>query len=109
MTLLRAEGLVKAYDGKRVVNDVTIEINPGEIVGLLGKNGAGKTTSFRMIVGMIDADAGRVVLMDKDVTRLPMFKRARNGMGYLSQEASVFQKMSVYDNLMSETEASCDR
>jgi len=100
MTLLRAEALVKTYVGRRVVNDVTMEINPGEIVGLLGKNGAGKTTSFRIIVGMIAADAGKVTLKDTDITRLPMYKRARNGMGYLSQEPSVFQKMTVRDNLM---------
>ncbi|MFH1551225.1 MAG: LPS export ABC transporter ATP-binding protein [Planctomycetota bacterium] len=100
MTLLKAEALVKTYDGRRVVNDVTMEIYPGEIVGLLGKNGAGKTTSFRIIVGMIGADAGKVTLKDIDITRLPMYKRARNGMGYLSQEPSVFQKMTVRDNLM---------
>ncbi len=100
MTLLKAEALVKAYDGRRVVNDVTMEISPGEIVGLLGKNGAGKTTSFRIIVGMISADAGKVTLKDTDITRLPMYKRARSGMGYLSQEPSVFQKMTVRDNLM---------
>jgi len=100
MTLLRAEGLVKAYNGRRVVNDVTIEINPSEIVGLLGKNGAGKTTSFRIIIGMIMSDAGKVILNDTDATRLPMYKRARRGMGYLSQEASVFQKMTVRDNLI---------
>ena len=98
--LLAARGLVKIYGGRKVVNNVHFDVRPGEIVGLLGKNGAGKTTSFRMIVGMINADAGRVVLLDKNVTRLPMYKRARNGMGYLSQEASVFQKMTVYDNLM---------
>ncbi len=98
--LLRAEALVKTYDGRRVVNDVTMEINPGEIVGLLGKNGAGKTTSFRIIVGMISADAGKVMLKDTDITRLPMYKRARSGMGYLSQEPSVFQKMTVRDNLI---------
>ena len=100
MTLLKAEALVKTYDGRRVVNDVTMEIYPGEIVGLLGKNGAGKTTSFRIIVGMISADAGKVTLKDTDITRLPMYKRARSGMGYLSQEPSVFQKMTVRDNLM---------
>ena len=100
MTLLKAEGLIKAYDGRRVVNDVAIEIHPGEIVGLLGKNGAGKTTSFRIIVGMISADAGTVTLKDRNITRLPMYKRAQNGLGYLSQEPSVFQKMTVMDNLI---------
>jgi lipopolysaccharide export system ATP-binding protein len=98
--LLEAEGLVKAYGGRRVVDRVSYRVDEGEIVGLLGANGAGKTTSFRMTVGMITPDAGRVRFLRKDVTDLPMYKRARRGIGYLSQETSVFQRLAVEDNLM---------
>lgn len=98
--LLEAEGLVKAYGGRRVVDQVSYRVDEGEIVGLLGANGAGKTTSFRMTVGMITPDAGRVRFLRKDVTDLPMYKRARRGIGYLSQETSVFQRLTVEDNLM---------
>jgi lipopolysaccharide export system ATP-binding protein len=101
MTLLRVRGLVKNYGRRRVVDGVDFEVAPGEIVGLLGPNGAGKTTTFRMACGMIDPDAGSVVLQDKDVTAWPMFKRAREGgMGYLAQESSVFRKLSVQNNLL---------
>lgn len=101
MTLLRVRGLVKNYGRRRVVDGVDFEVAPGEIVGLLGPNGAGKTTTFRMACGMIDPDAGSVVLQDKDVTAWPMFKRARDGgMGYLAQESSVFRKLSVQNNLL---------
>ncbi|HEX6963735.1 MAG TPA: LPS export ABC transporter ATP-binding protein [Lacipirellula sp.] len=101
MTLLRVRGLVKNYGRRRVVDGVDFEVRPGEIVGLLGPNGAGKTTTFRMACGMIDPDAGQVVLQDKDVTNWPMFKRAREGgMGYLAQESSVFRKLSVQNNLL---------
>jgi len=98
--LLETEGLVKAYGGRRVVDRVSYRVDEGEIVGLLGANGAGKTTSFRMTVGMITPDAGRVRFLGKDVTDLPMYKRARRGIGYLSQETSVFQRLTVEDNLM---------
>jgi lipopolysaccharide export system ATP-binding protein len=101
MTLLRVRGLVKNYGRRRVVDGVDFEVRPGEIVGLLGPNGAGKTTTFRMAFGMIDPDAGQVVLQDKDVTNWPMFKRAKDGgMGYLAQESSVFRKLSVQNNLL---------
>jgi len=101
MTLLRVRGLVKNYGRRRVVDGVDFEVRPGEIVGLLGPNGAGKTTTFRMACGMIDPDAGSVMLQDKDVTTWPMFKRAREGgMGYLAQESSVFRKLSVQNNLL---------
>ncbi|RIK82960.1 MAG: LPS export ABC transporter ATP-binding protein [Planctomycetota bacterium] len=101
MTLLRVRGLVKNYGRRRVVDGVNFEVHPGEIVGLLGPNGAGKTTSFRMTCGMIEPDAGSVVLQDKDVTNWPMYKRARDGgMGYLAQESSVFRKLSVQNNLL---------
>lgn len=98
--LLRAENLVKAYRGRRVVDGVTMEVRAGEIVGLLGPNGAGKTTSFYMIVGLEQPDEGTVNFMGQDVTRLPMYQRARLGMGYLSQEPSIFRKMTVEDNIM---------
>jgi lipopolysaccharide export system ATP-binding protein len=98
--LLEAHSLVKAYGGRRVVDQVSYRVDEGEIVGLLGPNGAGKTTSFRMTVGMIAPDAGRVRFLSKDVTDLPMYKRARRGIGYLSQEPSVFQRLTVEDNLM---------
>jgi len=100
MSLLRAEKLVKIYGRRRVVDEVTLEVNKGEIVGLLGPNGAGKTTSFRMTIGMIRPNQGTVYLHDQAVTRLPMYKRARMGMGYLSQEPSLFQRLSVRDNLL---------
>ncbi len=98
--LLQVEGLVKSYRGRRVVDGVHYQVAAGEIVGLLGRNGAGKTTSFRMTVGLILPDAGTVTLNGADCTRLPMFKRARLGMGYLPQEPSIFRRMSVRDNLL---------
>ncbi|MFN0007161.1 MAG: LPS export ABC transporter ATP-binding protein [Planctomycetota bacterium] len=98
--LLEAKGLVKAYGGRRVVDGVHFHVSAGEIVGLLGPNGAGKTTSFRMTVGLVRPDAGEVRLSGKDCAKLPMYKRARLGMGYLPQEASVFRRMSVIDNLI---------
>ena len=97
---LRAEGLTKSFVGRRVVDDVTIEVHPGEVVGLLGPNGAGKTTSFHMIVGLTRPDAGRVYLGDVDVTPLPMYERARRGIGYLPQEPSVFRKLTVEQNII---------
>jgi lipopolysaccharide export system ATP-binding protein len=98
---LRAEGLIKSYSGRRVVDGVSVEVNPGEIVGLLGPNGAGKTTSFHMIVGLVRPDAGGVSLDGRDVSDMPLYKRARAGMGYLSQEPSIFRRMTVEDNLAS--------
>ncbi|HAW52884.1 MAG TPA: LPS export ABC transporter ATP-binding protein [Flavobacteriales bacterium] len=98
--ILRAEHLIKKYKSRIVVNDVSIEVNQGEIVGLLGPNGAGKTTSFYMIVGLIKPNAGKIFLDDMEITTLPMYKRAQNGIGYLAQEASVFRKLSVEDNIM---------
>ncbi|MGL4512113.1 MAG: LPS export ABC transporter ATP-binding protein [Lacipirellulaceae bacterium] len=101
MPLLEARGLVKSYGRRRVVDGVAFEVEPGEIVGLLGPNGAGKTTSFRMTCGMVDPDAGTVRLAGQDVTRWPMYRRARDGgMGYLAQESSVFRKLSVQNNLL---------
>lgn len=98
---LRAEGLVKCYGKRTVVNNVSINVRQGEIVGLLGPNGAGKTTSFYMTTGLIVPNAGHIYIDDVDVTDYPVYKRARNGIGYLPQEASVFRKMSVEDNIMS--------
>lgn len=100
MTLLVANNLKKAFGGRTVVNGVSFYVEPSEIVGLLGRNGAGKTTSFRMTIGMIDADGGRVVFNGKDISDLPMYQRARLGMGYLSQEPSVFQRMTCEQNLL---------
>jgi lipopolysaccharide export system ATP-binding protein len=100
MPLLHAQQLVKSYSSRRVVDEVSYEVEPGEIVGLLGRNGAGKTTSFRMTIGMITPEAGRVMFQDRDVTTDPMYKHALAGMGYLSQEPSVFQKMTVEQNLL---------
>jgi len=100
MTLLETHGLVKRYSGRTVVNDVNITVSQRSIVGLLGRNGAGKTTSFRMTIGMIIPDEGQVFFEGHDVTKMPMYKRARLGMGYLSQEPSVFQRLSVRDNLL---------
>ena len=98
--LLRTQGLRKVYDGRAVVNGVDVTVRPGEIVGLLGPNGAGKTTSFYMIVGLVPPTDGEVIFEDEDVTRMPMYRRARLGMGYLPQEESIFRKLSVRDNLM---------
>ncbi|MEX2581325.1 MAG: LPS export ABC transporter ATP-binding protein [Verrucomicrobiales bacterium] len=98
--LLDTNGLVKIYDGRTVVNGVDINVRPGEIVGLLGPNGAGKTTSFYMMVGLVPPNGGRVVFRDIDVTRMPMYKRARLGMGYLPQEESIFRKLTVEENIM---------
>jgi len=100
VTKLNAEGLVKIYGRRRVVDGVSLEVAQGEIVGLLGPNGAGKTTTFYIITGMIRPDAGRVRLGERDITRQPMFRRARLGVGYLSQEPSVFRKLTVEQNLM---------
>ncbi len=99
-TILKSDGLVKRYKKRTVVNDVSVEVQQGEIVGLLGPNGAGKTTTFYMIVGMIKPNAGRVFLDNQEITTLPMYKRARMGIGYLPQEASVFRRLSVHDNLL---------
>jgi lipopolysaccharide export system ATP-binding protein len=95
-----AKNLAKYYKGRAVVHDVSLEVGTGEIVGLLGPNGAGKTTSFYMIVGLIRADRGQVLCGDKDITHLPMYARARLGIGYLPQEPSVFRKLSVADNIL---------
>ncbi|MFW6158112.1 MAG: LPS export ABC transporter ATP-binding protein [Planctomycetota bacterium] len=100
MALLEVKHLVKRYGHKTVVNDVSLSVDPGQVVGLLGPNGAGKTTSFRMTVGMITPDGGSVFLDGDEVTHLPMYRRARRGLGYLSQEPSVFQRMSVLDNVI---------
>jgi len=100
-SVLEAEGLVKMYRRRRVVNDVALRLQQGEIVGLLGPNGAGKTTTFYMIVGLIQPMAGRIVLDGEDITAMPMYRRARRGIGYLSQEPSIFRKLSVEDNILS--------
>ena len=104
---LVAENLVKQFSGRRVVNDVSISICPGEVVGLLGPNGAGKTTSFHLILGQIPPNQGRVLLDGKEITRLPMYLRARRGIGYLPQEASIFRKMTVEENLLAILEIRC--
>ena len=100
MALLEVRGLEKWYGRRQVVNGVDFDVNRGEVVGLLGPNGAGKTTSFRMTIGLIDADGGKVLFDGRDVTQLPMYQRARPGMGYLAQDSSVFKQLSVEDNLM---------
>ena len=100
MPLLEAKGLVKSYGGRRVVDEVGFKVESGSIVGLLGRNGAGKTTSFRMAIGMIQPEAGTVRFGGEDVTRWPMFKHACAGMGYLSQEPSVFQRLTIEQNLL---------
>jgi lipopolysaccharide export system ATP-binding protein len=105
MALLEVRGLVKYYGRRRVVNGVSFDVNPGEVVGLLGPNGAGKTTSFRMTTGMISPYAGTVRFAGKDVTHWPMYQRARLGMGYLSQEASIFRKLTVEQNVLAVLEA----
>jgi lipopolysaccharide export system ATP-binding protein len=99
--VLRAEELVKKYKSRTVVNHVSVEVKQGEIVGLLGPNGAGKTTSFYMIVGLIKPNEGRIFLDDEEITPLPMYQRARKGIGYLAQEASVFRKLTVEENILS--------
>ncbi|MBO4612145.1 MAG: LPS export ABC transporter ATP-binding protein [Bacteroidaceae bacterium] len=98
---LRSEGLVKVYGKRTVVNNVTFQVSQGEIVGLLGPNGAGKTTSFYMTTGLVIPNAGHIYLGNEEITKLPVYKRANLGIGYLAQEASVFRKMSVEDNIMS--------
>lgn len=100
MTLLRAEKLVKVYGARRVVDEASFEIESGEIVGLLGPNGAGKTTTFYIIAGLIRPDSGAVFLKDKEITRFPMYRRARMGIGYLPQEPSIFRKLTVAENIM---------
>ncbi|MFL6602173.1 MAG: LPS export ABC transporter ATP-binding protein [Steroidobacteraceae bacterium] len=111
MTSLRAIGLAKSYKSRQVVRDLSIEVSNGEVVGLLGPNGAGKTTAFYMIVGLVPCDEGRIHLGETDLTTLPMHRRARLGLGYLPQEASVFRKLSVEDNVMAilETRGDLDR
>jgi lipopolysaccharide export system ATP-binding protein len=98
--LLRSDNLVKRYKGRTVVDNVSIRVEQGEIVGLLGPNGAGKTTTFYMTVGLIKPNEGRIFLDNEEITTLPMYKRAQRGIGYLAQEASVFRKLSVEDNIM---------
>jgi lipopolysaccharide export system ATP-binding protein len=98
---LRAENIVKSYRGRKVVKGISLEVNQGEIVGLLGPNGAGKTTSFYMIVGLIKPNGGQIFLNDTEITSYPMYKRAQTGIGYLAQEASVFRKLSVEQNILS--------
>ena len=98
---LVAENIFKSYRGKNVVKGISIKVNQGEIIGLLGTNGAGKTTSFYMIVGLIKPNSGIINLNNTDITSYPMYRRAQNGIGYLAQEASVFRKLSVEDNILS--------
>jgi lipopolysaccharide export system ATP-binding protein len=99
MSVLKAESLGKQYKSRRVVSGLSLEVSSGEVVGLLGPNGAGKTTAFYMIVGLVPCDEGRIFLDERELTRLPMYRRARLGLGYLPQEASVFRKLSVEDNI----------
>ena len=99
--LLKVDGISKSYHGKAVVKDVSLTVGKGEIVGLLGPNGAGKTTSFYMVVGLIRSDSGTIVFNGKNIAKMPVYKRARLGIGYLSQEPSVFRKLTVEDNIMS--------
>ena len=98
--LMQASGLVKSYKNRRVVDGVSMSVKPGQIVGLLGPNGAGKTTSFYMIVGLVPPDSGNVQFLNKDISKTPMYQRARLGMGYLSQEPSIFRKLTVKDNIL---------
>jgi lipopolysaccharide export system ATP-binding protein len=104
--ILKAEHLVKIYKKKKVVNDLSVEVGQGEIVGLLGPNGAGKTTSFYMIVGLVKPNGGTVYLDNQNITSLPMYKRAKLGIGYLAQEASVFRKLTVEENILAVLEMS---
>ncbi|VAW50829.1 Lipopolysaccharide ABC transporter, ATP-binding protein LptB [hydrothermal vent metagenome] len=105
MPTLSANNLVKTYKSRTVVDDVSFDVSSGEVVGLLGPNGAGKTTSFYMVVGLVQADKGSIKLDEQDITQLPMHARAQQGMGYLPQEASVFRKLSVEDNILAVLEA----
>lgn len=98
--VLQAQHLQKSYKGRQVVKDISLKVSQGEIVGLLGPNGAGKTTSFYMVVGLVKADGGKILLDNQDITRLPMHGRARAGLGYLPQEASIFRKLSVEENIL---------
>lgn len=100
VNILKADNLCKSYKGRKVVHGVSMEIHSGEVIGLLGPNGAGKTTSFYMVAGLIAADQGSITLGDKDITHFPMHQRARLGIGYLPQEASIFRKLSVTDNIL---------
>lgn len=100
MATLTAENLAKSYKKRSVVTDVSLEVKSGEIVGLLGPNGAGKTTTFYMVVGIVQRDAGKILIDGEDISLLPLHERARRGIGYLPQEASIFRRLSVYDNLM---------
>jgi lipopolysaccharide export system ATP-binding protein len=111
MSTLSAQGIAKTYKSRQIVKDLSFEITSGEVVGLLGPNGAGKTTAFYMIVGLIGCDAGNIRLDGRELTGLPMYKRARLGLGYLPQEASVFRKLTVADNIMAilETRSELDR
>ncbi|MGH8287388.1 MAG: LPS export ABC transporter ATP-binding protein, partial [Steroidobacteraceae bacterium] len=108
MTLLRAAGLEKSYRSRKVVNDLSLDVREGEIVGLLGPNGAGKTTAFYMIVGLVPCDAGRIWIDERDLTYLPIHRRAQLGLGYLPQEASVFRKLTVEDNILAVLETRDD-
>ena len=111
MSILRVEGLAKSYKGRTVVKDVSLAVESAQIVGLLGPNGAGKTTSFYMIVGLVPMDRGRIRLDGEDISHLPMHGRAQKGIGYLPQEASIFRKLSVQDNILAilETRKDLDR
>lgn len=100
MATLRVKHLAKSYKNRQVVKDVSLEVSQGQVIGLLGPNGAGKTTTFYMIVGLVNSDKGQILLDDNDLTLLPMHERARRGIGYLPQEASIFRKLTVRDNLM---------
>ena len=108
MKTLKAQHLAKSYNGREVVKDVSISVESGQIVGLLGPNGAGKTTCFYMIVNLVQADRGRVLIDDEDISHLPMHGRAKKGIGYLPQEASIFRKLSVADNIMAILETRSD-
>jgi len=101
MSILTAKHLMKSYGRRQIVNDVSIHVENGEVVGLLGPNGAGKTTSFYMVVGLVEADDGKITLGEEDITHFPMHKRATMGIGYLPQEASIFRKLTVNENIMS--------
>jgi len=100
MTTLFLNDLIKSYSGRRVVNSVNLQVRSGEVVGLLGPNGAGKTTTFYMTIGLVRPDAGKILLDDEDITELPMYQRARKGLGYLPQETSIFRKLTVRQNLL---------